>query len=516
MVSGSTTGVPGHFIEDAQDLYRVMMLAWLQINEEIEITKFYLTGYSLGAAQAAFVSQLDEGRGTFQYEKVLLINPPVSLYTSALILDEMLTQNLSTDPESVHQFFDRTFQTFSEVYQTGDFVSFDSEFLYAAYKQKSPPQERVAALIGIDFRMSSASMVFTSDVLTNAGYIKPKDLRLSSTDSLTDYYKVSVRASFREYFEDLFSPYFQRRYLGLDERMLIYNLSLRSIEPYLRASSKIAVVHNADDVILGSDDLSYLQNVFGARAKVYPRGGHCGNIGHRDNVAYMIDFFQGQVESTTSSNPDPLFSSLNKAANSRQNTGDESRGHVHLVSTSSSMSAEVLSSDTQTDDLQLQSIGHEVLPFQKEERYVETFEVNGTVANQTSEDQNQLIREHSTPESNHSLTEGPRKPISEIVKSHARYAIDIYDPWEGFNRTMYNFNARFDHSVFLPVVAGYEAVLPDYVEDRISNFFSNIDNIRNLLNALLQLKGAATLKTVGRFLINSTIGLGGLWDHATG
>ena len=69
-------------------------------------------------------------------------------------------------------------------------------------------------------------MVFTSDVLTNAGYIKPKDLELSSTDSLTDYGKVAARVSFQEYFTDLLSPYFQERYPGLDEEGLIQHLEM--------------------------------------------------------------------------------------------------------------------------------------------------------------------------------------------------------------------------------------------------------------------------------------------------
>jgi phospholipid-binding lipoprotein MlaA len=101
------------------------------------------------------------------------------------------------------------------------------------------------------------------------------------------------------------------------------------------------------------------------------------------------------------------------------------------------------------------------------------------------------------------------------VRTDVQYTIDIYDPWEGFNRTMYNFNSRFDEYVFLPVVSGYEAITPDYVEDRISSFFSNLDDIRNLLNSLFQLKGETTLKTTARFLINSTIGIAGFWDHAT-
>jgi phospholipid-binding lipoprotein MlaA len=57
--------------------------------------------------------------------------------------------------------------------------------------------------------------------------------------------------------------------------------------------------------------------------------------------------------------------------------------------------------------------------------------------------------------------------------------------------------------------------MPDFFEDRISNFFSNVADIRNFLNALFQLKGEVALNTLGRFLVNSTFGLGGFFDHAT-
>ena len=108
-----------------------------------------------------------------------------------------------------------------------------------------------------------------------------------------------------------------------------------------------------------------------------------------------------------------------------------------------------------------------------------------------------------------------KKPVSEFVRSDIVYPIDAYDPWEGFNRNMYVFNYYFDKYVFLPVVGAYEWVLPDYVEDRISGIFKNFGELGNFTNNLLQLKGKATAITTGRFLVNSTVGLVGMYDPAT-
>lgn len=91
----------------------------------------------------------------------------------------------------------------------------------------------------------------------------------------------------------------------------------------------------------------------------------------------------------------------------------------------------------------------------------------------------------------------------------------IADPWEGFNRSMYKFNYHFDRYFFLPVVSGYEFITPTFIQKGVSNFFANIGEIRTLYNSAFQLKGKKFFTTFGRFLTNSTIGIGGLFDPAT-
>ena len=92
---------------------------------------------------------------------------------------------------------------------------------------------------------------------------------------------------------------------------------------------------------------------------------------------------------------------------------------------------------------------------------------------------------------------------------------DISDPWEGFNRSMYRFNYRFDKYVFLPVVNGYKTITPDFLEQGIHNFFLNLEDITTFFNSILQLSGTKTVQTTGRFLVNTTVGLLGFIDVAT-
>lgn len=110
----------------------------------------------------------------------------------------------------------------------------------------------------------------------------------------------------------------------------------------------------------------------------------------------------------------------------------------------------------------------------------------------------------------------PLHKVEDLVKDSTEYAVDVYDPLEGMNRRIYTFNYYFDKFIYLPVVNTYEFITPDYVENRVSNFVDNILEFNNLTNNILQLKFRATSITLARFLVNTTIGVGGLWDPATG
>jgi len=105
--------------------------------------------------------------------------------------------------------------------------------------------------------------------------------------------------------------------------------------------------------------------------------------------------------------------------------------------------------------------------------------------------------------------------VSDFVKPDAPRPLAVSDPIEPVNRGLYRFNYYFDKFLFLPVVNTYEFVMPDYAEQRVSNFFDNIGEFKNLTNGVLQLKPKSSGITVSRFVVNSTIGILGLWDPAT-
>lgn len=89
------------------------------------------------------------------------------------------------------------------------------------------------------------------------------------------------------------------------------------------------------------------------------------------------------------------------------------------------------------------------------------------------------------------------------------------DPWNSLNQYSFAFNDFFDQLIVRPVAATYTAFLPRFARQGISNFFSNLDDINVFVNDLLQLKLDDALVDSGRLLVNTTIGVGGVFDFAS-
>ena len=89
------------------------------------------------------------------------------------------------------------------------------------------------------------------------------------------------------------------------------------------------------------------------------------------------------------------------------------------------------------------------------------------------------------------------------------------DPWEAGNRPVLAFNSAVDRYLLNPVTRGYQAVVPSPVRLALRRFMQNIDSAPIFVNDVLQLEWKDAGVTVGRFALNSTLGLGGLFDPAT-
>lgn len=90
----------------------------------------------------------------------------------------------------------------------------------------------------------------------------------------------------------------------------------------------------------------------------------------------------------------------------------------------------------------------------------------------------------------------------------------VNDPLERYNRAMYSFNDAVDTAVIKPVAKGYDFVVPDPISHGVSNFFSNLNDITVIINDLLQGKFYQAYRDTYRFVLNSTVGVAGVFDVA--
>ena len=89
------------------------------------------------------------------------------------------------------------------------------------------------------------------------------------------------------------------------------------------------------------------------------------------------------------------------------------------------------------------------------------------------------------------------------------------DPLEPYNRFMFRVNDTLDKAAIKPVAKGYQAVFPEFIRNRVTNFFSNLGDISVMVNDALQFKGQQAAMDFSRLVYNTTFGLGGLFDVAT-
>jgi pimeloyl-ACP methyl ester carboxylesterase len=291
VVAASTSMVPGEQRSDAADIYIVMQKIWAEIEPHMQVTSFNLTGYSLGGTNAAFVAKLDDEKKVFNFKKVLLLNPSVNIYNSISKLDRML-ENIPGGVDNFNKLFRSIVNQIGTVYKKSTTVSFSPDLVFEAFKDNPPRNEELAALIGISFRLSSSALVFTSDVMTNYGFIKPANLILTPTTDLGNYAQVSLRVGFTDYFHEYAWPYYQPTSTAKTREDFAQLQSLRSIQPFLISARQIGVVDNQDDIILAPGEVEFLTNTFDSRAKIFPVGGHLGNLQQRETTAYIVDYFK--------------------------------------------------------------------------------------------------------------------------------------------------------------------------------------------------------------------------------
>ena len=289
MISASTNVMPGMLIGDNEDIYKAMKLAYDKIKDQVEVTNFYIMGYSLGGTNAAVLSYIDEKEKAFNFKRVFMVNPPVELYDSAVKLDKYLDDYTGGKTEGIEKLLNTTLYRLKGGL-TNEYANIGADTIYNIVKGDILSDAEKKAYIGLAFRLTSNDLNFISDFITKSHVYTKNPDKVNKYTNMKEYFKALNFATFEDYVNKVGFPYYKKYNKDFSIEDLKREASLRVIEDYLRTSPKIAAVTNADELILNEKDINYLKDVFKDRLVIYPKGGHCGNMFYKENVDVMVKF----------------------------------------------------------------------------------------------------------------------------------------------------------------------------------------------------------------------------------
>ena len=289
MISASTNAIPGMLIRDNEDIYKAMKLAYNKIKDQVDVTDFYIMGYSLGGTNAAVLSYIDEKEKAFNFKRVFMVNPPVELYDSAVKLDKYLDEYTGGKSTGIEKLLNSTLARLKGSL-TSEYANIGADTIYEIVKGDILSEAEKKAYIGLAFRLTSTDLNFISDFITKSHVYTKNPEKVNKFTNMKEYFKAVNFATFEDYVNKIGFPYYKKSNKDFTIEDLKREASLRVIEDYLRTSPKIAAVTNADELILNEKDINYLKDVFKDRLIIYPKGGHCGNMFYKENVDVMVKF----------------------------------------------------------------------------------------------------------------------------------------------------------------------------------------------------------------------------------
>lgn len=293
IVNASSNRMPGMIMDDGKDVYNVMKETYKIVKDKVNVSDFYVVGYSLGATEAAVVSYIDETEKAFNLKRVFMINPAVDIYESAVKLDKTLDIPTEGKIENLEKLIDKVFNKLSDSLKNG-YTEITEDLIYRMFAKDQMTDEEMGELIGLVFRLTAIDINYVTDLINDRKVYVDKPV--GKFTNMFPYFEKINFAGFEDYMYKLAYPYFDEKMGGgvtLEE--LLQHTKLQQIEGYLKNTDKIAVVTNRDEIILGEKDFEFLEKTFNKRLIIYPYGGHCGNMYYKTNVDVMLKFLKEGV-----------------------------------------------------------------------------------------------------------------------------------------------------------------------------------------------------------------------------
>jgi pimeloyl-ACP methyl ester carboxylesterase len=293
IVSASSTGVAGDLMRDGKDLYAAMQEIIAHLPRKIRITDIDLVGYSLGGANAAIVKSIDAAEHKLKIHRVVMINPPVSLFSSVGRLDRLFAATIGAGDQGVELLYRRLYAQIANLYRASDRLELDENFLLSAGAASLRTDADFSAAIALTFRLQLVDMFFIGDLYAKTGLFTDPKHPPKVSDSLENIQRELRAKPFADYFTQVFAPYYLKRRPDATSASLIASNRLDIITDALRDDGDYYAQATDNDLIINKRELAWLQDALGARIIVYDHGGHLGEVGDRAQVADMLDMLSG-------------------------------------------------------------------------------------------------------------------------------------------------------------------------------------------------------------------------------
>ncbi len=294
IVSTSSTGVAGDLMQDGHDLYQAMQQILAHLPHKVRITDIDVLGYSLGGANAAVVKSIDAGEGKLKIHRVVMINPPVSLFSAVGRLDGLFVASIGPGEGAVELLYRRLYAQIANLYRASDRLELDQNFILSAGAASLKTDAEFSAAIALTFRLQLIDMFFIGDLYAKTGAIIDPTHPPKVGDSLEDIQRDLRARAFADYFTKVFAPYYLKHRPEATSASLIAANRLDIIGEFLRANGDTYAQTTSNDLILSKRELGWLQETLGARIVVYDHGGHLGEVGDRRQVSDMLDMLAGR------------------------------------------------------------------------------------------------------------------------------------------------------------------------------------------------------------------------------
>ena len=298
IVSTSSTGVAGDLLQDGHDLYAAMQQIVAHLPRRVRITDVDVLGYSLGGANAAVVKSIDAVEGKLKIHRAVMINPPVSLFTSVGRLDNLFTISIGSGDAGVERLYKRLYTRLANLYRMSDRVPTDDADVLGAAATVLKSDADFSAAIALTFRIALMDMFFAGDLYAGTGVVIDPKHPPRPGDSLEETARILRGKPFAEYFAKVFAPFYlaHRAHSTIDSLKADNRLDIIGTE--LRTNSDYYAQTNSDDLILDKPELAWLRSTMAGRIVVYDHGGHLGNLGERRQITDMLEMLSGDWKSS--------------------------------------------------------------------------------------------------------------------------------------------------------------------------------------------------------------------------